>query len=240
MTRLFLSDIDGCLSEPYEPYDLAALAAVRAATDVPGAVPFALLTGRSFGYTEAVAQLLALSAPAFFEAGTGAFLRAEKRVVWHPALTPEVEAAMADVRAWFFADLLPSMPTLAFDYGKRAQVGALAPASATVEAAAVEARSFVERLGAPLRVFTTPVSVDVVPSALTKGAALAWIAQVTGVRVDDMAFIGDSEGDADALRAVGRAFAPSNAAPGVRALPGIVVTASARTAGVLEAYRACG
>ncbi len=237
--RLFLSDIDGCLSEPFVPYDLGALAEVRAAIHAPDAVPFALLTGRPFGYAEAFSQLLALDAPAFFEAGTGAFLRREARVVWHPALTREVEAAMAEVRAWVFATLLPSMPTLAFDYGKRVQAGVLSPDGALVEAAAEQARAFVDWLGAPLVVFTTPVSMDVVPAALTKGAALGWIGEMTGVSMEAMAFIGDSEGDALALAAVGRAFAPANAAPGIRAMPGVAVTTSALTAGVLEAYAAC-
>lgn len=239
MTDLFLCDIDGCLSEPFEPYDLDALGRVRAAIHAPGAVPFALLTGRAFPYAEAMSQLLGLSAPAAFEAGAGAFLRAERRVVWHPALTRETEASLHAVRAWFFDTLLPAHPALVFDYGKRVQVGVLGATVADVEAAAAMTRAYVETLGAPLVVFTTPVSVDVVPAALTKATALDWLADLTGVPLDRMAFIGDTEGDRAALLRVGRAFAPANAAPEIRALPAVTVTDGAHAAGVLAAYVAC-
>lgn len=239
MTDLFLCDIDGCLSEPFEPYDLDALGRVRDAIHAPGAVPFALLTGRAFPYAEAMSQLLGLTAPAAFEAGAGAFLRAERRVVWHPALTRETEASLREVRAWFFETLLPANPALVFDYGKRVQVGVLGATVDDVDAAADMTRAFVATLGAPLVVFTTPVSVDVVPAALTKATALDWLSEITGVSLDRMAFIGDTEGDRAALLRIGRAFAPANAAPEIRALPGVTVTDGAHAAGVLAAYTAC-
>ncbi len=154
---------------------------------------------------------------------------------WHPSLTPEVEAALGAVRAWFFAHLLPAVQPLAFDYGKRAQVGVISPDPVAVAEAAAVTRAFVAALGAPLQVFSTPVSVDVVPIGLAKADALPWIAEVTGVAVAEMAFIGDSEGDLGALRRVGASFAPANAAPEVQAAVGRV-TASPGLAGVLEAY----
>ena len=229
---LFLCDIDGCLSEPFEPYALDALGRVRAAIHAPGAVPFALLTGRAFPYAEAMSQLLGLTAPAAFEAGAGVFLRPERRVAWHPALTPEVEDSLRAVRAWFFETLLPPRPALVFDYGKRVQVGVLGATPADVDEAAAETRAYVATLGAPLVVYTTPVSVDVVPTALTKATALDWLAETCGVPIDRMAFIGDTEGDREALRRVGRAFAPANAAPAIRDLPGVTVTGGARAEGL--------
>lgn len=238
-TDLFLSDVDGCLSEPFLPYNLDALARVRAAIHAPGALPFALLTGRAFPYAEAMSQVLGLTAPAYFEAGSGAFLRPERRVVWHPAVTDEVEAALADVRAWMRGTLVAAMPSLVFDYGKRVQAGVLGATPEVVAEAAARVRERIAGVGAPLVVFTTPVSVDVVPAGLTKGTALDWIADVTGVAVERMAFIGDTEGDREALGRVGRAFAPANAAPEIRALPHVTVTAEAHTDGVLQAYTAC-
>ncbi|HYE57339.1 MAG TPA: HAD hydrolase family protein [Rhodothermales bacterium] len=240
MIRLFLCDIDGCLSEAFEPFDLEGLARVRAlaARGGPhgtGPYPaFSILTGRAHAYTEAYAQLLDTQVPVYFEAGAGAFDRGQARVTWHPAFTSEIEAALVEVRQWFFSDLLPGAP-LAFDYGKRTQVGVISADRAAISAAAVRTRAFVASLDTPLQVFQTAISVDVVPLGLAKGDALAWISAMTGIALDEMGYIGDSEGDIEALRRVGAAFAPSNAVPGVREVVD-VVTASPGLYGVLEAY----
>lgn len=240
MIRLFLSDIDGCLSEAFEAFDLDGLARVRALAGRGGATgsgpypAFSLLTGRAYGYTEAYAQLLGTAVPVYFEAGAGGFDRATARVFWHPTLTPEVEVALVAVRDWFFSELLPGSP-LAFDYGKRTQVGVIGADRAAVAAAAVRTRAFVDALGAPMQVFQTAVSVDVVPRGLAKGDAIAWIASETGIRPEEMAYIGDAEGDIAALEAVGLSFAPANATPVVKDVVD-VVTAGAGLAGVLEAY----
>lgn len=231
---LFLADIDGCLAEPYRPYDLAALRQVAEAIRQPEHPPFALLTGRAYGYAEAFAQLLGLTAPAFFEAGAGAFLLPEAHTVWHPAVTDDALAALGEVRRWLFAELLPAVPGLVFDHGKRAQVGVIGPDVRQVQEASARTRRFVEGLGAALTVFETGVSVDVLARGLTKGDALDWIAELTGTPVDRMAFVGDSEGDLGALRRVGFPYAPANATAAVRAVAETMP--SALTAGVLEAY----
>lgn len=230
---LFLSDLNGCLAEPYQPYDLAGLARLARAIHQPGAAPFALLTGRAYGYTEAFAQLLGLTAPAFFEAGAGAFFLPEARTVWHPRLTPDVLGALDEVRRWFFSDLLPDHPALAFDFGKRAQVGVIGPDAAQVASAAETTRRFV-RAFPGLTVFTTHVSVDVLAEGLTKGDALDWIAELTGTALADMAFIGDTEGDLGALRRVGRPFAPANASEAVKAASEVLPAPG--LAGVEAAY----
>lgn len=222
------------------PFDLDALARVRALAGQGGRAgsgpypAFSLLTGRAYAYAEAYAQLLATEVPVFFEAGAGCFDRAQARVTWHPAFTADVEAALAEVRRWFFDDLLPGTP-LAFDFGKRTQVGVIGADREAVAEAAVRTRAHVATLELPLQVFATEISVDVVPHGLAKGDALDWIAAITGVDVAEMAYVGDSEGDVEALRRVGLAFAPANAVASVRAVVD-VVTPAPGIAGVLEAY----
>ena len=99
MIRLFLADIDGCLSEPYVPFDLDGFRrlrdwGLRAETD--DRVPrLGLCSGRSYAYVEAMAQALGLRAPALFESGGGRFDLADARITWNPALTPGTEAALA-------------------------------------------------------------------------------------------------------------------------------------------------
>ncbi len=64
------------------------------------------------------------------------------------------------------------------------------------------------------------------------------VAEQEGLTLDELAFIGDTGGDIEALQAVGFSFAPANAQPAVKAAVRIV-TEGAVLDGVLEAYRWC-
>jgi hydroxymethylpyrimidine pyrophosphatase-like HAD family hydrolase len=89
-----------------------------------------------------------------------------------------------------------------------------------------------------LAVHTTPVSVDVVPRVLTKKVAIETVAEQEGLTMEEIAFIGDTSGDIEALEAVGFSFAPANAVERVKDIVQ-TVTEGAVMDGVLEAYRWC-
>lgn len=242
MIRLFLADIDGCLSEPYAPFDLAGFRTLRqwgerAETDAR--YPrLGVCSGRSYAYVEAVSQALGLRAPALFESGGGRFDLDTARITWNPALTPEVEEALDACRAFLLAEVVPQSETIAFDYGKRSQAGIVSAVVGECEAFLPETEAFVAALGADLRAYHTPYSVDVVPASLTKVRALRWLAESDGHDLAQVAFIGDTNGDAPAIEATGLGFAPQNAAEPAKAAAD-VVTEAPLLEGVLEAYRAC-
>lgn len=242
MIRLFLADIDGCLSEPYRAFDLDGLARLRALAaraEADPAVPrLGLCSGRSYAYVEAVAQLLDLRAPALFESGGGRFDLPVARIRWNPALTPEVERELDAVRAYYLEELVAKHAGFSLDYGKRAQAGVVHPDPAVITAVLPQVRAFVTDRFPDLHVFETPVSIDVVPAALTKVQAIRWAAEEEGVGLEEVAFIGDTRGDAGAIAAVGVGFAPANAAEAAKDAAD-VVTERAVLAGVLEAFAWC-
>ena len=242
MIKLFLADIDGCLAEPYRPYDLEGLARLRAwaarAEADPAWPRVSLCSGRAYAYVEAVAQLLALRAPVLFESGGGRFDLPAARIAWNPAFTPEAEAALGAVRAFFLSDVIPAGRSLSLDYGKRAQAGLVAADPPEIGQVLPMVRAFVTERFPDLRVYETPVSIDVVPAALTKAQALRWLCAQEGLTLAEVAFIGDTRGDAEAIAAAGLGFAPANAAAPARAVAD-VVTRGAVLEGVLEAYQAC-
>lgn len=242
MIKLFLADIDGCLSEPYRPFRLDAFArlrahAERAETD-PRVPRFGLCSGRSYAYVEATAQAIGVRAPVLFESGGGRFDLPAARITWHPNLTPVVEAELATVRAFLTAQITPRSATVSYDYGKRAQAGIVSPVVGECDAFLPEIEAFVGAHTPALVAYRTPYSVDVVPRALTKVRAVEWLAAQEGLGMDEIAFIGDTQGDAAALRAVGAGFAPANADAEARAAAG-VVTRGAVLDGVEEAFALC-
>lgn len=242
MIALFLADIDGCLSEPYRAFDWEAFARLRAwgaRAEADDRFPrIGLCSGRAYAYVEATAQALDLRAPALFESGGGRFDLREARITWSEALTPAVERELAEARHWLQTEVVPRSPTVSFDYGKRSQAGIVSPVVGECDAFVPAAEAFVAAHLPDLIAYHTPYSIDIVPRALTKVRAIAALAADEGLDLGAVAFVGDTNGDAEALAAVGHGFAPANGSATARAAAR-ATTGSAGIAGVVEAYRAC-
>ena len=243
MIRVFVSDIDGCLSEPYRPFDLAGmtvLAGYATRADrrrVPEAPPdFSILTGRSYSYLEAVSQALSLRIPVLFEAGGGLFDPVSATTRWHPDFTPDLERELTDVKSWLATQI--GGTSVSVDLGKRTQAGIIGPDEEEITQLKPVVRDYVERSHPGLVVLSTGVSIDVMGRHLTKKRGIAWLADELRVDPGEMAFIGDTEGDLGALSVVGRSFAPANASPEVKGRVQ-TVTRGRVLDGVIEAYRAC-
>ncbi len=242
MIKLFLADIDGCLSEPYRPFDLDGFRQLRqwgerAETD--SRYPrLGICSGRSYAYVEATAQALGLRAPALFESGGGRFDLGAARITWNPALTPATEAALDRCRTFLLESVVPASPTVSFDYGKRSQAGIVSPIVGECEAFLDAIVAFVAAEAPGLVPYHTPYSVDVVPEALTKVQALRWLAEADELYLSEVAFIGDTNGDAPAIEAAGLGFAPANGSETAHRAADVVTDGSVLD-GVIEAYRTC-
>ena len=245
---LFVSDIDGCLAAPYQPYDLDRLQALAAHAHAAGALSdngtpptarpvLTLCSGRPYSYVEAMAQTLGLVTPVLFESGAGRFDPVAAQTTWHPALTDELEEQLDTMRAWFRTEAIPGTK-ISLDHAKRAQAGIVTPDPAEIQAIRPKALAFVENHLPGLKVFTTDVSIDVLSPQITKRAGLEWLGAHLNVSLASMAYIGDTDGDIVALEAVGRSFAPTNAHASVKSCVDHV-TQDAVAAGTLAAYQQC-
>lgn len=240
MVRLFVADIDGCLGKPYQPFDLVGLRQVAEHVEsgaASGRPAFTVCSGRPFPYVEAVAQMLGLQVPVLFESGGGQFDPVESEVTWHPAFSDAAESQLEKVSRWLQRTCLPGT-SLMMDYGKHTQCGVVGPDAEEVAATARRARAFVEHEAPALQVHTTSTAVNVMPAGVTKREGLQWYAETHDLQLDEIAYIGDTEGDLQALAAVGFSFAPANAEAAVRERVQHV-TEGAVVQGTLEAYRWC-
>lgn len=239
MIELFVTDIDGCLAEPYTPYDLDGLATLRdCAHGGPDAAPtLSICSGRPYPYVEAMSQALDVTAPVLFESGGGRFDPVAAQTAWSPRLTEEVEAKLQTVRQWFVTECIPDT-RLSLDHAKRTQAGVVSPSVEEIRAVRPRTEEFVAENAPGLHVFSTDVSVDVVPPGITKRDGLQWLAEHLGLGLDEIAYIGDADSDLDALDAVGLSFAPANATEEVRTRVDHV-TEGAVLDGTHEAYRHC-
>jgi len=237
--ELFVTDIDGCLAEPYTPHDLDGLATLRdrAHGDQDTAPTLSICSGRPYPYVEAMSQALDVTVPVLFESGGGRFDPVAAQTAWSPRLTDEVEAKLQTVRQWFVTECIPGTG-LMLDHAKRTQAGVITPDEDEIPPLRPRVERFVEENALGLHVFTTDNSVDVVPEGITKRHGLEWLADTLGLELEEIAYIGDTDGDLSALEAVGTSFAPANAQEAVRAQVDHV-TENPAIEGTIEAYRYC-
>ncbi len=241
MIQYFISDIDGCLALPFQAFDLPHFQALvkrtsRAAQE-HGWPLFSLCSGRSYSYVEAMTQALGIRVPVLFEAGGGMFDPVQVQVRWNPSFTDEMDRQLEEVRKWLLA-VCAQHPSLMFDYAKRTQAGVVGHSETDILDLLPEAEALVAASFPDLCVFHTEVSIDVLPATVTKAQSLHWFADTVGVSLDELAYIGDSSGDLEALARVGFSFAPTNAIPAVREQVSFV-TQHAVIKGVIEAYEWC-
>ncbi len=243
MIKLFVSDSDGCLSEPYCSYALehfSRLAAYVRAAGGRGAFEllpaFTLCSGRAYPYVEAMVQVLGVQMPVLFESGGGMFDPLAARVIWNPAFTEEAGKQIEEVRDWLKEQVAGT--SMMYDYGKRTQAGIIGPDRDEVARFVPIVKEYIEARFPELGIFYTPVSIDIALPGITKKEGVHWLARVCNISVEEMAFIGDTNGDIGALEEVGYSFAPANAMPSVKEVVS-VVTQAGIIEGVLEAYQWC-
>jgi HAD superfamily hydrolase (TIGR01484 family) len=242
--KLFVTDIDGCLAEPYQPYDLEGVSTLRGFAEKAGSLrengaapAVSVCSGRSYPYVEAITQALGLSVPVLFEGGGGRFDPVAAQTTWNPALTDEIEAELEAVRHWFVTECVPETQ-LSLDHAKRTQAGVVSPDPDEIIEVRARTEAFVAEHVPDLRVFSTEVSVDVVPPGITKRTGLEWLTDHLGVAMSEVAYIGDADSDREALSAVGTSFAPANADEDVLRTVDHV-TEDRVLDGTLAAYRRC-
>ena len=159
------------------------------------------------------------------------------RLSWNPALSNDILGEITEIQTWLNSEIMPGT-RMGVDHAKRTQASLAGPIVEEVRNAVPLVEEFVGRNFPHLLVAHTDISIDVVPRALNKASGMIWLADTLGIDLEEMAFIGDTNGDIPALELVGYSFAPSN---GTAAVKGTVqvTTTGAVIDGVLEAYRWC-
>lgn len=84
-------------------------------------------------------------------------------------------------------------------------------------------------------VWSDATGVEILAPGTHKGEAIAWLAATLGLRLDEVAAVGDAPNDTQMLRLAGRSAAMISAPPDVYAVADIVVPSSSES-GVLDAF----
>lgn len=215
MIRLFVSDIDGCLAMPYEPYRLDRMKELAELIARPDTPDFALCSGRAYPYVEAMTQLLGLSMPVLFESGAGMFDITTGLSKLHPAFTAEIRNEVLVIRD-HMERIIEGYPGLSMDYAKQTQAALVGVEENGLFEVLDRIKPWVDERYPHHHTFHTHISIDIVPDGLTKAEGMTWLGNSLDLELTEIAYIGDSNGDLGALGVCGHSFAPSNADPIVK------------------------
>lgn len=238
MIKLFVTDLDGCISHPFKTPTWAAINEIRELNEqsqkddaIP---PITICTGRPFPYAEAVGQWLNIRHPFVFESA-GLYHWEGNRIETAIERSEHALAPIREARDWIINDVLPNYPNAILEFTKMMDAGIVCPDESIINEIYEVALKRIPEINPDLEIHTTEISINILMPGNNKLQGLKLLGKSLQIGLEEMAYIGDTGGDAVALKEVKMPFAPSNA----RKVAKDVATELPfeTTEGVLEAYR---
>jgi hydroxymethylpyrimidine pyrophosphatase-like HAD family hydrolase len=238
MIKLFVTDLDGCISYPFRSPKWDAVQEIRELNirsrsdeSIP---PLTICTGRPYPYAEAVAQWLDIRHPFVFESA-GLYHWDGNRIETALNGSEKELEPIHKMQEWIKENILPKYPSANIEYTKMMDAGIVTPHLHVVKEVLPIIEEKVRTDFPDLFVHWTDVSVNVLMPGNDKLQGMKLLAASQNITLDNIAYIGDTGGDINALKHVKLAFSPSNATRGVKDVSTNLDFEI--TDAVLEAYR---
>ena len=238
MIKLFITDLDGCISTPFSAPDWSLLSKIRRLNEqhindraVP---PLTICSGRPLSYVEAVAQWLNISHPVAFE-NAGIYVLERNKTEFLPAFTNEAQQQVKELQEWLEKEIIAERPDTMLEFTKKMDAGIVHPEQSVIDEIEPLIKEHVTTHYPLFEVHKTEVSVNIVLSENNKRHGILKLCELLDIEPEEAAYIGDSSGDIPGLEVVGAPYAPQNAAADVKA--GAEVLEEHVTEAVLTAYR---
>jgi len=238
MVKLFVADLDGCISIPFQTPNFSELAQIRSYSErakEEDTIPhLTICTGRPLPYAEAVAQWLDVKLPIIFESGGGIFNTVTNHITW----SPEYKANKSDIdaiRSWVQEHIVSNYDGVMPEFAKQTDVGLVHPKESVIDEIYPQIEKYVTQNYFQFDVHYTEVSVNIILKDSNKGTGVETLSAFTDIALEEMAYIGDGTNDIPAMKRVGAAYAPSNCR-GEVAEHARVIDKKA-TSAVLEVYK---
>ncbi|WP_428236175.1 HAD hydrolase family protein [Gracilimonas sp.] len=238
MIKLFITDLDGCISHPFVSPNWEAVTKIkelnqrsREEEEIPA---LTICSGRPFPYVECVAQWLDVNIPMVFESGGGMYDFNTNEITWNPHFDDEAKAAVAEIQDWINGTLVKNYKGTYPEFAKYTDVGLVNPDPSKVALMHQEVLNYVPERYPMFEVHATDISVNIILKKANKGVGIRLLCELLEIDLNEVAYIGDSSGDMPGLEIVGKSFAPVNAKSFVK--DAVDQVTKETTEGVLEAY----
>ncbi len=235
--RYFISDLDGCIADPFTPINWQLASQLRDLSDRSASDPripkLGICTGRPAPYTEAVSLWLNVQVPVLFESGVGMLDLPTQSIEFNPMLPNNAFEISRELKA-FLVLVKERNPAINLE-SKFIDAGITCADTGLIQAILPEVQNFVGKNHPDLEVHHTDISINILCPQTNKGSGLRWFCEKHEIEPSQIAYIGDTSGDVPALKYAGLSFAPDNAHDSAKQAADIT-THSSCTAGVIEAW----
>lgn len=221
--KWIVADVDGCLSpEESIPWDLELFGQVAALSrgaseGTNGLAPLTLCTGRPQPYAEVLMKLLDVRAPAICENGAVLYSLHDNWARYGPGVTAEKIHGLRDVRTFIEEEILPGEPAAVIQFGKEAQMSVFSKTPEIFPPMQKRIQAFVDQRGGPqLVINATHYYLNISLAGVDKGSTLRLLLDELKVTREEVAGIGDTEGDLPLRDVVGFFACPSNSRQAIK------------------------
>ncbi|GMW01249.1 MAG: hypothetical protein AMXMBFR84_23860 [Candidatus Hydrogenedentota bacterium] len=238
--KWIITDLDGCLNpEESVPWngdlfgEFSALAR-NAAAGLGSIAPLTICTGRPQPYVEVLMKIFDIRVPAICENGAVLYSLHDNRAWFGPGVTEEKIEGVRAVRSFIDTQILPDEPRAIMQFGKEAQISVFSEHPAIFDAMKARIATFVRDRGGPdLLITASHFYLNISLKGVNKGNALRALIRELNVTRDEIAGIGDTEGDLPLRETVGFFACPANATQSIKEVADYV-SPSPDIAGLLD------
>lgn len=238
MIKLFITDLDGCITHPFLSPDWEAITQIKELNERSKSeehIPeLTICSGRPFPYVEAVGQWLNVDKPMVFESGGGIYDIKTNEISWNPHFNEEAKQAVEEIKTWLSTTLIKNFKGTYPEFAKYTDAGLVNPDPSKIALMHKEVLNFVGEKYPIFEVHATDISVNIILTKANKGEGIRMLCKQLGLELSEVAYIGDSSGDIPGLEIVGKSYAPENGTTSVKSRVDKITPKATR--GVLEAY----
>lgn len=239
MIKLFVLDIDGCVSYPFETPHWESISEIRTLNvksrnedEIPS---LTLCTGRPHPYAEAVAQWLDIKLPFVFESAALYHWKGNRVQTILDGRNGLSLEPIRQIKKWLSDSVIPNYPDMILEFSKMMDAGVVSPDREQINQIYREIMEHTDKHYPELEVHRTEISVNILLAGNNKRTGFELLSGEIGTPLEQMAYIGDSEGDLLPLKSVKMPFAPMNAIDRVKEVAEVIPLETSQA--VLEAYR---
>ncbi|MFY0683193.1 MAG: HAD family phosphatase [Balneola sp.] len=239
MIKLFITDLDGCISMPFIPPKWEVISEIKALNELSktdsSIPPLTICTGRPMPYAEAVYQWLGMYKPFLFESGGGIYDMSKNELYWHPTFDTNREQELNELKLHLRENFIDKYPKTIPEFAKFTDSGIINQEPKVIFEMYPLIKEYVGSNYPNFEVHYTNVSINVISKSTNKGAGIKYLCELLKLDLSEVAFIGDTGGDRPGLEIVGKPFAPKNALESAKKVSEVMEGEDADA--VLEAYK---
>lgn len=239
MIKLFITDLDGCISMPFIPPKWEVITEIKRLNELSkrdsSIPPLTICTGRPMPYAEAVYQWLGMYKPFLFESGGGIYDMSQNKLHWHPTFDADRERELNELKMHLRKNFIEKHPNTIPEFAKFTDSGIINQDPKVIYEMYPLIKEYVSSHYPNFEVHYTNVSINVISKSTNKGEGIKYLCELLDLDLKEVAFIGDTGGDRPGLEIVGMPFAPKNALDSAKEVSEVMESEDADA--VLEAYK---